>query len=290
MMSTRLVLHRIRLRNQIYYKHFSPQIEIIQTGRLVVTTKNRNNMNNYHQVSFFSSSTLEQKQTKSETTPPSSSSTGFVSSIFPSPQPDPIERRKADEIENQNKKRRTIREGLALGWRDYKLTWEGFFDNLKEKKDKDSTTTTSTRISDGVESILQNIDEEKIIQGQKDIQKNVKRNIKVIKNEGAEVIEAVKDFTGITTKEELTRWVMVQLKLANECVAEFMKGYRTTRDEEIDKMMNEYFKDFDEEETKGHNGNGKNRMMIENQEDANESSSKSQMKAGRQKRRRKSKW
>jgi hypothetical protein len=36
------------------------------------------------------------------------------------------------------------------------------------------------------------------------------------------------------------------LRLANECVTEFMKGYRLGRDDEVDKMLTQYFQELDE--------------------------------------------
>ena len=68
--------------------------------------------------------------------------------------------------------------------------------------------------------------------------------MKLIKEEGGDILDMLKDTTGIRTKTDAKKWAMKQLRLANECVAEFMKGYREGRDEEIDKMMNEYFKDI----------------------------------------------
>ena len=55
------------------------------------------------------------------------------------------------------------------------------------------------------------------------------------------------DATGISSREELRAWVGEQLKLATACLTEFMKGYRSGRDDEVDKMLHEYFKDLDEQ-------------------------------------------
>ena len=71
---------------------------------------------------------------------------------------------------------------------------------------------------------------------------------------------------------------MVQLRLANDCVGEFMRGYRKSRDDEIEKMMNVYFKEFDEKEDEKEG------------DDDDDDDGKEIVKYGRRKRRRKSKW
>jgi hypothetical protein len=55
------------------------------------------------------------------------------------------------------------------------------------------------------------------------------------------------EITGASTKEDLKVWVGDMLKLGTACLTEFMSGYRKGRDEEIDRMLHEYFKELDEE-------------------------------------------
>jgi hypothetical protein len=57
----------------------------------------------------------------------------------------------------------------------------------------------------------------------------------------------MKDNTKIYTKEDLKKWAGEQLKLATQCVNEFMAGYRSGRDEEVEKMLNQYFKEEGDE-------------------------------------------
>ena len=40
-----------------------------------------------------------------------------------------------------------------------------------------------------------------------------------------------------------------QLTLATQCTKEFMSGYREGRDLEVDRMLHEYFQDFDSEKS-----------------------------------------
>ena len=53
--------------------------------------------------------------------------------------------------------------------------------------------------------------------------------------------------TGVSTKEELREWVGEQLKLGTACLSQFMRGYRKGRDDEVDRMLHEYFKDLDKQ-------------------------------------------
>jgi hypothetical protein len=146
-----------------------------------------------------------------------------------------------DAIHKRQIRKRNIKQLLQSAWSDYKSTWEGFFDNLKmEKKDTNSAQEEEENTK---EKDL--IDLEKIQDKQKELRANVNRNLKTIRQEGGTFIEVIKETTGLRNKRDLKIWAMEQLKLANECVAEFMKGYRAGRDEEMDKMMNEYFKDID---------------------------------------------
>jgi hypothetical protein len=76
---------------------------------------------------------------------------------------------------------------------------------------------------------------------------NVQKNISTITRETPRLIKMGQDITGASTKEEMRVWVGDMLKLGTACLSEFMKGYRKGRDEEIDRMLHEYFKELDEE-------------------------------------------
>ncbi len=225
----------------------------------------------HHCHRFLLSSTSLLDASSFTTTSQSQSLRSITSTLLPRPQPDPLEIQQKKQNEDAGKKKVSFFQAMSLAWRDYKLTWVGFFDNWESKEDNAAADNVNyqDRIKD---KILENVNDENIIDGQAQIRKNVKRNIKTLRKEGAEVVEVVKDFTGISTKEELTKWAMDQLRLANECVGEFMKGYRRSRDEEIDKMMNQYFQEFDED---GNSSVAEEKVIV---------------KPGRRKRRRKSKW
>ena len=88
-------------------------------------------------------------------------------------------------------------------------------------------------------------DGERILKKRDEVRGNIKRNVESVREEGDALIGTVKKVTGIESQEDLKIWAMQQLRLANECVATFMEGYRKGRDEEVDKMLNQYFKDID---------------------------------------------
>jgi len=118
---------------------------------------------------------------------------------------------------------------LSMTWTDYKRTWVG----TDEEKEKEEGTDSN----ESVEESMQNATEK--------IRENVSRNIETIQRDGPEFVEQLKKETGISTQEDLKRWAAEQLKLAVECLGEFMTGYRKGRDEEVDKMLNEYFVDLE---------------------------------------------
>ena len=84
----------------------------------------------------------------------------------------------------------------------------------------------------------------------KGIEKNINRNTKFMKKRGDEILKIAKEETGISNKEELRQWINEQVKLGTLCLSQFMEGYREGRDNELDRMINEYFTDLDEEDDK----------------------------------------
>jgi hypothetical protein len=56
-------------------------------------------------------------------------------------------------------------------------------------------------------------------------------------------LEQAKDTTGIHNTEDLRMVAEDMMRLATQCLKEFMAGYRQGRDDEVDKMLNEYFQE-----------------------------------------------
>ena len=126
-------------------------------------------------------------------------------------------------------------------WDTYLWTFEGFLlaekkrdadgniipDDTKEESDddKEEDKTLQDKATDAAEQISQ----------------NVQKNISTIKEEAPKLVQMGQQLTGISTREELREWVSEQLKLGTTCLSEFMKGYKKGRDQEIDRMLHEYF-------------------------------------------------
>jgi len=126
-----------------------------------------------------------------------------------------------------------------LTWTEYASTWEGFFDNLKTHK-KDSSADNQEEHDDGQKKWQKNIQvlEEEFSKEAESAGDNFKKNIKTIVNEA-------KNTTNISSKDELMIFIGKQMKLANLCLTEFTAGYRKGRDEELERVANEYFQDLD---------------------------------------------
>eukprot|EP00547_Thalassionema_nitzschioides_P004765 CAMPEP_0194223002 /NCGR_PEP_ID=MMETSP0156-20130528/34111_1 /TAXON_ID=33649 /ORGANISM="Thalassionema nitzschioides, Strain L26-B" /LENGTH=185 /DNA_ID=CAMNT_0038953997 /DNA_START=206 /DNA_END=764 /DNA_ORIENTATION=+ len=139
----------------------------------------------------------------------------------------------------------TFSEHCAL-WKkalsDYKASHEGWLLPKRQAKEADNKEPEKDSVSDVLE------------EHRGEIRSNITKNVKFLRAEGNEALETIQKETGIRTVEDLRHWVSEQLKLANECLQEFMSGYRQGRDEEVDKMVNEYFLEMpsvdDDEEDK----------------------------------------
>mmetsp|Transcript_42845 Transcript_42845/g.48681 ORF Transcript_42845/g.48681 Transcript_42845/m.48681 type:complete len:256 (-) Transcript_42845:18-785(-) len=77
---------------------------------------------------------------------------------------------------------------------------------------------------------------------------NVTKNVAFLETEGKDALSAIKEKTGIHTVQDLKSWAGEQMTLANECLQEFMSGYRQGRDDEVEKMLNDYFQEEEEGE------------------------------------------
>lgn len=138
---------------------------------------------------------------------------------------------------------------LNATWKDYIWTWGGFFTSEEKEKDRENESSGG---KDGESA--SNVLRDKADQ----VADNVRKNVQTLQEETPKLIEMGKNLTGITTKEELRAWVGEQLKLATDCLTQFMKGYRTGRDDEVDRMLHEYFKDMDADDTQGNSAAAEN--------------------------------
>ena len=133
-------------------------------------------------------------------------------------------------------------------WNTYLWTWEGILVTekirdehgniigVKGKEVEEDNDTTNTK----------EIVKDKATEAATQIAQNVQSNVMTMKREAPKILSAAQKITGISTRDELKQWVSEQLKLGTECLSMFMKGYREGRDEEVDNMLHEYFKELDE--------------------------------------------
>ena len=139
------------------------------------------------------------------------------------------------------------------GWkRVFVGTWTMYRDTWPKKKDKDilEDSTNKKGKEDGSGYSIDSIDvsgfQEQRDQIRKQTVDNLGQNLNTLHQEGSNFIESAKEQTGIRNKEDLRKWASDQMKLATECLTEFMAGYRAGRDEEIDNMLHKYFKELDD--------------------------------------------
>ena len=81
-----------------------------------------------------------------------------------------------------------------------------------------------------------------------DAKESFARNSSVVREDAQHLAEQISRKTGIRNKDDLRNMATEIMKLATDCLKEFMSGYRNARDEEVEKMMNEYFQEDEEED------------------------------------------
>ena len=180
------------------------------------------------------------------------------------PQPNPEdyagEPKRAYEIPKTIEGWKTV---LRKTWDQYYDTFEGW-ETAEEREEREREERRAKGIADEdmideeEEDVVYEIeiDEDAVKRKQREITDNFGRNVNVLSSTGQDLLQQAKDKTGIRTKEDLQRWAGDQMKLMTACLSEFMGGYREGRDEEVDRMLNEYFKELDEAEEAGKDEKG----------------------------------
>lgn len=146
-------------------------------------------------------------------------------------------------------------------WRQYKWTWQGFFQSnlpshhfiyktkeqeekeLEEQKEKEEQEEQLQKKNENKEakktpSSPEN-EESTTMFNPDDIRDNLNRNINDIRTQGPKLAEKM---TGMN-KEEFSKFIGDQMRLATDCIAHLMQGYRQGRDQEIDNMLHKYFQE-----------------------------------------------
>ncbi|CAJ1943038.1 unnamed protein product [Cylindrotheca closterium] len=125
---------------------------------------------------------------------------------------------------------------FSYTWRTYKSTWAGGLRGDlpvvgEEENDDDSTSLDPDQMK-----------------------KNLTNNVSAARDEAHRLKEEVSNRTGIRTQADLKDFAKDMMTLAKECLEEFMSGYRNGRDQEVDRMMNDYFQEEEAEEMKKKKG------------------------------------
>lgn len=157
-------------------------------------------------------------------------------------------------------------EGWKLVWRrsvaTYLWTFEGVFtkekrrdergnilpdhDDIEEEEEEEDSSVEASKKEEDNNNTNNNSLHDKATDAAGTIVHNVQKNISTMKEQTPKLIEMGKEMTGVSNKDELREWVSDQLRLGTACLTEFMRGYRKGRDEEMDRMLHEYFKELDE--------------------------------------------
>lgn len=161
------------------------------------------------------------------------------SSLFPRTIPDPKSLNDKNQKIQYPKTFAGWKRVFMCAWKNYKFTWEGFRGGGSDNDEEDESQTKNQETKSGMETM---IDEQR-----ETVTNNVERNTEFIQKEAPRFFDFVQQETKIYTKEDLKQWAGEQLKLATLCVNEFMGGYRSGRDGEMDKMLNEYFQEEEDE-------------------------------------------
>ncbi|VEU34884.1 unnamed protein product [Pseudo-nitzschia multistriata] len=135
-------------------------------------------------------------------------------------------------------------EQLRRAWELYKKTWEdGIQGNPTERNDEnDVATKVSSRKGGGDDGDYLAKETEQQL---REIGDNATKNLNAVRKDAQNLLEHAKETTGIYTQDDAKALASEAMKIATECIREFMGGYRKGRDSEIDKMLHEYFQEED---------------------------------------------
>lgn len=119
---------------------------------------------------------------------------------------------------------------------EYRKTWNGFF------------KSRGLFVEDEEEAEKSKENLHKSIQEQTDaVKQNIKRNSKFLADESVRLRSEFQNRTGLHSLDDLRRVAREAMRLASDCLNEFMSGYRKGRDDEVEKMMTQYFQELEQE-------------------------------------------
>ena len=158
--------------------------------------------------------------------------------LFPNPY-------KGETFVNENRFQRpknfqVFRAALQRTMKEYRYTWQGFLTSRGFLVEDDEPP--SKKIDTQPDDLTVTAREK-----QKEVTENAQRNAKFLEEEAYAFRKEVHDRTGIKNTDDLKRVAGEMMQLASECVKEFMSGYRKGRDDEVEKMLTQYFEDLEKE-------------------------------------------
>ena len=129
------------------------------------------------------------------------------------------------------------KEILSLAWRDYKATWVGF---------NTSKGILAPDQNDEEQHQLEQTRKETIDAKKDEVARNMKRNRRFLQVSAMKLRDEVRTRTGITSMEDIKLFAADAMRLATECLQQFMSGYRKGRDDEVENMMTQYFQQLEQ--------------------------------------------
>jgi hypothetical protein len=169
---------------------------------------------------------MEKLKKTSETEPPPKRESAMVL-VFGRPMPNLYVSKLKKPLPRDFK---TWRQLLSRTWKEYVDTFEGFL-WIDEKKREEALEAR--------EKDLAKI--KGMVPKKQEVQRNLKKNYVFMRYEGRKLINQAKEVTGIRTREDLRQVLISTLQLINDCLNEFMTGYRKGRDDEMKLMMTRDF-------------------------------------------------
>lgn len=134
---------------------------------------------------------------------------------------------------------------LSRAWEKYLWTHEGFLIAEKRRDVRGNILPDDEKMEDDGDGVASTV-QDRAAEAASQVSSNVQKNVETLKDEAPKLLKMGQQLTGISTKEQLREWASDQLKLATECLGEFMNGYRKGRDDEVDRMLHKYFQEIED--------------------------------------------
>lgn len=161
----------------------------------------------------------------------------------------------------------TWKQTFKVTWLNYKYTWDGYFTSegffVDCPEEAERKRLEQIAIIEGRKlEVMKNEDHLASFEGKKEaVMKNVEANADFVAVEAQKLRQEIRNRTGIHSKDDLRNWAAGMMKLATECISEFMKGYRKGRDDEVENMLTKYFQQLEEEANKPRKRIAKRRIL-----------------------------